>query len=96
MRGVGRGLQLTGLVLLPVGLLYGIEGGPDAMALEIGFLVAGVVDTALDPDVGRRRRHHGDQVEIGTAPLGDVAAVEQCLLARFGTVVSEQDALVHG
>jgi hypothetical protein len=42
MRGVGRGLQLTGLVLLPVGLLYGFEGGPNAMALEIGFLVAGV------------------------------------------------------
>jgi hypothetical protein len=39
---LGRSLQLVGLVLLPVGLFHGFEGGPNAMALEIGFLVAGV------------------------------------------------------
>lgn len=42
MRALGRALQLTGLVLLPVGLLHGFEGGPNAMTLEISFLVAGV------------------------------------------------------
>jgi hypothetical protein len=42
MRGFGRSLQLLGLVLLPVGLIYGLERGPSSMALEIGFGVAGV------------------------------------------------------
>ena len=39
---LGRALQVLGLVLLPVGLLYGLERGPNAMALEIGFGLAGV------------------------------------------------------
>ena len=42
MRGFGRSLQLLGLVLLPVGLIYGLERGSNAMALEIGFGTAGV------------------------------------------------------
>jgi hypothetical protein len=41
MRAVGRALQFLGLVLLPAGLLLAWEGGPDAMALEIGFGLAG-------------------------------------------------------
>ena len=42
MRGFGRSLQILGLVLLPVGLIYGLERGPGSMALEIGFGAAGV------------------------------------------------------
>jgi len=42
VRGFGRSLQILGLVLLPVGLIYGLERGPNAMALEIGFGAAGV------------------------------------------------------
>jgi len=38
---IGRALQILGLVLLPLGLFYGFEGGPHAMALELGFLAAG-------------------------------------------------------
>ena len=38
---VGRGLQILGLVLLPMGLFYGFDGGPNAMSLELGFLAAG-------------------------------------------------------
>jgi len=37
---LGRALQIAGLVLLPVGLIYGLERGPDAMSLEIGFGLA--------------------------------------------------------
>jgi hypothetical protein len=37
----GRALQILGLVLLPLGLFYGFEGGPNAMTLELGFLAAG-------------------------------------------------------
>ena len=42
MASVGRALQVLGLVLLPVGLLYGLEREPHAMALELGFGLAGV------------------------------------------------------
>lgn len=54
MRGFGRSLQLLGLVLLPVGLIYGIERGPNAMALEIGFGVAGVAVFLLGLALQRR------------------------------------------
>jgi len=37
----GRSLQVLGLVLLPMGLLYGFDGGPGAMTLELGFLAVG-------------------------------------------------------
>jgi hypothetical protein len=43
MQALGRGLQILGLVLLPVGFLYGIEGGPNALTVELGFLAAGAV-----------------------------------------------------
>lgn len=42
MRAIGRALQATGLAVVLVGLIFGIERGPDAMALEIGFSLAGV------------------------------------------------------
>lgn len=42
MRSLGRSLQILGLVLLPVGLIYGLERGPNSMALEIGFGAVGV------------------------------------------------------
>ena len=32
---------MLGLVLLPIGLFYGFDGGPNAMSLELGFLAAG-------------------------------------------------------
>ena len=38
---VGRSLQVLGLILLPMGLFYGFDGGPNAMSLELGFLAAG-------------------------------------------------------
>ena len=41
MPALGRALQILGLVLLPLGLLYGAEGGPNAMSLELGFLAVG-------------------------------------------------------
>ncbi|MHC4974447.1 MAG: hypothetical protein ACYTG3_19180 [Planctomycetota bacterium] len=56
MRGFGRSLQLLGLILLPVGLIYGIERGPNAMALEIGFGVAGVAVFLLGLALQRRGR----------------------------------------
>ncbi|MHC4550518.1 MAG: hypothetical protein ACYTEZ_17260 [Planctomycetota bacterium] len=42
MQSLGRALQVLGLVLVPVGLLYGLAGGSHAMGLEIGFAAAGV------------------------------------------------------
>lgn len=40
---IGRGLQALALVMLMVGLLFGLEErGANAMALELGFLVGGV------------------------------------------------------
>ena len=42
MRLLGRTLQFLALVLLPIGFLFGKEGGPNAMTLEVGYLVAGV------------------------------------------------------
>jgi len=54
MRGLGRSLQILGLVLLPVGLIYGVEGGPNSMALEIGFGVAGVAVFLLGLALQRR------------------------------------------
>jgi len=42
MPRLGRALQIAGLVLLPLGLVYGLERGPNAMSLEIGFGLAGV------------------------------------------------------
>lgn len=42
MRKLGRGLQLFALVLLLVGLLFGLERGPSAMSLELGCLAVGV------------------------------------------------------
>lgn len=41
MRKLGRGLQLLALVLLLVGLFFGLERGPNAMSLELGLLGAG-------------------------------------------------------
>ena len=55
MRGFGRSLQLLGLVLLPVGLIYGLERGPNAMALEIGFGTAGVALFLLGLALQRKR-----------------------------------------
>jgi hypothetical protein len=56
MRGFGRSLQLLGLVLLPVGLIYGLERGPSSMALEIGFGVAGVAVFLIGLALQRRGR----------------------------------------
>jgi len=52
---VGRSLQVLGLVLLPVGLLYGFEGGPHAMSLELGFLAAGAAAFLVGLRLKRRR-----------------------------------------
>jgi len=43
LSNTGRVLQLLGLVLLPMGLLYGLEGGPNAMSLELGLLAIGAL-----------------------------------------------------
>ncbi len=42
MRTLGRALQILALVMLPMGFLFGRERGPNAMTLEVGFLVGGV------------------------------------------------------
>lgn len=52
---LGRGLQILGLVLLPMGLLYGFEGGQNAMSLELGFLVAGAAVFLIGLRLDRRR-----------------------------------------
>ena len=41
MRKLGRGLQLFALVLLLVGLFFGLERGPNSMSLELGCLGVG-------------------------------------------------------
>ena len=41
LKALGRFLQLLGLVMLPVGLLYGERGGANAMTLEFGLLGLG-------------------------------------------------------
>lgn len=42
MRAAGRFLQLAGLVILPLGMLFGLSGeGGRAMTLELGCLGAG-------------------------------------------------------
>jgi hypothetical protein len=55
---LGRGLQVLGLVLLPVGLLHGFEhgfeGGPNAMGLELGFLAAGALAFLLGTRLARK------------------------------------------
>lgn len=42
MRSVGRGLQVFALGLPLLGLVYGLDGGKNAMSLELGFLASGV------------------------------------------------------
>jgi len=54
MRAVGRALQLLGLVLLPVGLLFGLDGGSRGMTLEIGFGLAGVAIFLLGLQLQKR------------------------------------------
>jgi hypothetical protein len=46
---------VLGLVLLPVGLFYGIEGGPHAMSLEIAFLATGAVAFVVGLRLQRRQ-----------------------------------------
>lgn len=55
MQAFGRSLQVLGLVLLPIGLIYGFEGGPNAMSLEIGFLAAGAAVFLLGLRLQRRQ-----------------------------------------
>lgn len=52
---MGRSLQVLGLVLLPVGLFYGFDGGTNAMSLEIGFLAAGAAVFLLGLRLQRKR-----------------------------------------
>lgn len=37
----GKMLEIMGLVLLPLGLLYGMQGRPDAMRVELTLLCMG-------------------------------------------------------
>ncbi len=55
METVGRSLQVLGLVLLPIGLFYGFDGGPNATSLELGFLAAGAAAFLLGLRLQRRR-----------------------------------------
>src|SRR5579862_2538269 len=63
--------------------------------LFLFLLALRVVDSALAPDEGRRRRHHRDEVQLRFRPARHLAAVEQRLLPRFRSVVRQEDALVH-
>jgi len=54
LSNAGRALQILGLVLLPLGLFYGFEGGPNAMALELGFLAAGAAAFLIGLRLQRR------------------------------------------
>ena len=54
VRTRGRARQLVGLVLLPLGVLFGMEGGPHAMSLEIAFGLAGVAVFVLGLTLQRR------------------------------------------
>ena len=56
MPTLGRALQILGLVLLPLGLFYGLEGGPHAMGLEFGFLAAGAAFFLVGLRLQRRGR----------------------------------------
>jgi hypothetical protein len=55
MLTLARSLQVLGLVLLPIGLIYGFEGGPNAMSLELGFLAAGAAVFLVGLTLQRRR-----------------------------------------
>jgi hypothetical protein len=55
LSSAGRALQILGLVLLPMGLIYGFEGGPNAMSLELGFLAAGAAAFLIGLKLQRRR-----------------------------------------
>ncbi len=55
METAGRSLQVLGLVLLPIGLFYGFEGGPHAMSLEVGFLAAGAAVFLVGLGIQRRK-----------------------------------------
>jgi hypothetical protein len=52
---LGRSLQLMGLILLPMGLFYGFDGGPNAMSLELGFLAVGAAAFVVGLRLQRRR-----------------------------------------
>ena len=54
MRATGRALQVLGLILLPLGVLFALEGGPHAMSLEIGLGLAGVAVFLLGLQLQRR------------------------------------------
>ncbi|HEX5137317.1 MAG TPA: hypothetical protein VFY93_10110 [Planctomycetota bacterium] len=54
MSNTGRVLQILGLVLLPMGLLYGFDGGPKAMSLELGFLAIGALVFLIGLKLQRR------------------------------------------
>lgn len=52
---LGRSLQVLGLILLPMGLFYGFDGGPNAMSLELGFLAVGAAAFVVGLRLQRRR-----------------------------------------
>jgi len=71
------------------GILEAMQTVGENVAVPLLLLLFGhaVVDGALDHRVGSGRRHDGYEKQLGMAPLRDVAAIEQRLLPRFGTVV---------
>lgn len=46
---------MLGLILLPMGLFYGFDGGPNAMSLELGFLAVGAAAFVVGLRLQRRR-----------------------------------------
>ncbi len=53
MRSLGRFLQVLGLVLLPLGVLYGQEGGSHSMTLEFGLLIGGALIFVVGTRLGK-------------------------------------------
>jgi hypothetical protein len=51
---LGRFLQFLGLVIVPMGFLYGLERGPRAMSLELGLLAAGAAVFLIGLTLQRR------------------------------------------
>ncbi len=54
MRSLGRGLQAIALIVLLVGLLFGMQGGRDAMSWELGLLIGGVAIFLIGLQLQRR------------------------------------------
>ena len=91
-------LRSTSIVVLSLFLAVesNVLASGDDLPAAMRFAVESALDDhAFEADRGAGVGAHRDQVQAGLAPLRELAAVEERLLAGLRSVVGEQDSLVH-